>query len=193
MRGDRAGDGRAGNRFYARLFARWLASQQGYRPWPASTIAAPANPCAGRKRGAPARSMTGWGRTTTPSSSRCIVQHPGLPLFAIGHSFGGQCAPLLPSRRLLAGLVNIAVGSGAMRHNTPAIRRTAPLLWYVLVPVLCPLFGYFPGARLGVIGDLPTAARCGNGGAGACRPTTCSAPNRPRARPTPARHSRCWR
>jgi predicted alpha/beta hydrolase len=84
--------------------------------------------------------------------------HPQLPLFALGHSFGGQCAPLLPSRRLLRGLVDIAVGSGAMRHNTRSIRRQAPLLWYLLVPLLCPLFGYFPGARIGVIGDLPSGA-----------------------------------
>jgi predicted alpha/beta hydrolase len=45
-----------------------------------------------------------------------------------------------------------------MRHNTPPTRRLAPLLWYLLVPVLCPLFGYFPGASIGVIGDLPSGA-----------------------------------
>lgn len=83
---------------------------------------------------------------------------PTLPLFAVGHSFGGQSAPLLPTRDKLAGLINIAVGSGAMRHNTPPVRRTAPFLWYLLAPVLCPLFGYFPGARVGVIGDIPTGA-----------------------------------
>jgi predicted alpha/beta hydrolase len=76
----------------------------------------------------------------------------------VGHSFGGQVAPLLPSRGRIAGLVNIAVGSGSMRHIRPRVRRTAPLMWYLLAPVLCPLFGYFPGARLGVIGDLPTGA-----------------------------------
>ncbi|MDP1733760.1 MAG: alpha/beta fold hydrolase [Sulfuritalea sp.] len=81
-----------------------------------------------------------------------------LPLFVVGHSFGGQVAPLLPSREHLAGLVNIAVGSGSMRHNTPRIRRSAPLMWHVLAPVLCPVFGYFPGARLGVIGNLPSGA-----------------------------------
>jgi predicted alpha/beta hydrolase len=83
---------------------------------------------------------------------------PPLPLFVVGHSFGGQVAPLLPSRERLAGLVNIAVGSGSTRHLTPRVRRSAPLMWHLLAPALCPVFGYFPGARLGVVGDLPTGA-----------------------------------
>lgn len=92
-----------------------------------------------------------------------VVQHgratlDGLPLFMLGHSLGGQAAPLLPSVHELSGLINIAVGSGAMRHNQPRIRRTAPFLWYVLAPVFCPLFGYFPGVRLGVLGDIPRRA-----------------------------------
>jgi len=83
---------------------------------------------------------------------------PDRALFVVGHSFGGQAAPLLPSRERLSGLVNIAVGSGSLRHNTPRIRRSAPFMWYLLAPLLCPLFGYFPGARLGVVGDLPSGA-----------------------------------
>ena len=83
---------------------------------------------------------------------------PDLPLFVVGHSFGGQVAPLLPSRERLAGLVNIAVGSGSTRHLTPRMRRSAPLLWHVLAPALCLVFGYFPGTRLGVVGDLPSGA-----------------------------------
>ena len=83
---------------------------------------------------------------------------PDDPLFVVGHSFGGQVAPLLRARERLAGLVNIAVGSGSARHLTPALRRRAPLLWHVLAPALCPLFGYFPGSRIGVIGDLPAGA-----------------------------------
>jgi len=84
--------------------------------------------------------------------------HPGAAVFVVGHSFGGQSAPLLPSRERLAGLVNVAVGSGAQRHITAKIRRTAPVMWHLLAPLLCPLFGYFPGARLGVVGDIPTGA-----------------------------------
>ena len=83
---------------------------------------------------------------------------PRQPVFVVGHSFGGQVAPLLPSRERLTGLVNIAVGSGSARHTTPHIRRKAPLMWHLLAPTLCPVFGYFPGARLGVVGDLPTGA-----------------------------------
>ncbi|MBI5898581.1 MAG: alpha/beta hydrolase [Rhodocyclales bacterium] len=83
---------------------------------------------------------------------------PEQPLMVVGHSFGGQVVPLLPSRERLAGLVNIAVGSGSTRHLAPRTRRSAPLLWHVLAPTLCPLFGYFPGSRIGVVGDLPTGA-----------------------------------
>lgn len=92
-----------------------------------------------------------------------VVRHAGAaagaaPLFLVGHSLGGQTAPLLPSVQRLSGLVNIAVGSGSPEHNQPRTRRGALLLWYVLAPVLCTLFGYFPGARIGVVGNLPTGA-----------------------------------
>ena len=84
--------------------------------------------------------------------------NPGRPLYLVGHSLGGQFAPLLPSRDRIAGLINIAVGSGSLRHNVPSLRRKAPLMWYMMAPLLCPLFGYFPGSKIGVIGDLPTGA-----------------------------------
>jgi predicted alpha/beta hydrolase len=83
---------------------------------------------------------------------------PGMPLFAVGHSLGGQCAPLLPSRTRLAGLVNIAVGSGSLRHNTPQLRPKAWFMWHLMAPALCAVFGYFPGARIGVVGDIPSGA-----------------------------------
>lgn len=141
--------------FYA-SFARWLAGQ-GYAVR-SFDYRGTGESLAGRKRGAPG-TLDDWCRLDYDAVLAAThAEFPGLPLFAIGHSFGGQCAPLLPSRDLLAGLVNIAVGSGAMRDNTPSIRRVAPWLWYVLVPVLCPLFGYFPGARIGVIGDVPNGA-----------------------------------
>jgi predicted alpha/beta hydrolase len=141
--------------FYS-AFAKWLASQ-GFAAW-TFDYRGTGESLRGGKRGAPGNLDDWCGKDYEALLQAAHALHPQLPLFALGHSFGGQCAPLLPSRRLLRGLVDIAVGSGAMRHNTRSIRRQAPLLWYVLVPLLCPLFGYFPGARIGVIGDLPSGA-----------------------------------
>jgi predicted alpha/beta hydrolase len=141
--------------FYS-AFAKWLATQ-GFVAW-TFDYRGTGESLRGGKRGAPGTLGEWCAKDYEAALQAAHALHPQHPLFALGHSFGGQCAPLLPSRRLLRGLVNIAVGSGAMRHNTPRIRRQAPLLWYLLVPVLCALFGYFPGASIGVIGDLPTGA-----------------------------------
>lgn len=109
--------------FYA-PFAIWLAGQ-GYQAWTFDYRGTGASQ-SGSMRGAPG-DLDDWCRKDYDAVPRTAQQALlDQPLFAIGHSFGGQCAPLLPSRHLLAGLVNIAAGSGAVRHNTPAIRRMAP-------------------------------------------------------------------
>ena len=139
--------------FYAD-FAAWLATE-GYRVWTfdyrgmAESAAGPMRQCNA--------DVSRW----VVQDYDAVVRHAaaeGLPVFVVGHSLGGQVAPLLPSAKRLAGLANIAVGSGAVRHNQPRQRAGARFLWHVLVPLLCPLFGYFPGKRIGIIGDLPTGA-----------------------------------
>ena len=141
--------------FYA-LFATYLAAN-GYAVW-TFDYRGTGESQEGSMRGVKA-DLTDWVTLDYDAVVNAAADaYPGTPVFALGHSLGGQCAPLLPSRARLAGLINIAVGSGARRHNAASIRRTAPFLWYLLVPVLCPLFGYFPGARIGVIGDVPTSA-----------------------------------
>lgn len=101
--------------------------------------------------------------TWISSDYDAVVQHAsttlaGLPLFVLGHSLGGQVNPLLPSIAMISGVVNISVGSGARRHMQTRTRWLSPLLWHVLTPVLCTLFGYFPGRRIGVMGDIPRNA-----------------------------------
>ncbi len=142
-------------KFYAE-FARWLAGQgMAVRTF---DYRGTGESLRGRKRGAPG-DLSDWCLRDYDGVLTAVHEEfPHLALFAVGHSFGGQCAPLLPSRDVLRGLVNIAVGSGSMRHNTAPTRRLAPILWYLLVPLLCPLFGYFPGTSIGVIGDLPSGA-----------------------------------
>ena len=141
--------------FYAQ-FARYLA-RRGYIAWTFDYRGIGESLRGSRRR---ARAdLSDWLLKDYDSLlARLAAETPALPLFALGHSFGGQVAPLLPSREKLAGLVNIAVGSGSTRHLTPRLKRSAPLMWHVLAPALCPVFGYFPGAKIGVVGDLPTGA-----------------------------------
>ena len=141
--------------FYA-PFAHYLAAN-GYAVW-TFDYRGTGESHKGSMRGVKA-DLTDWYARDCDAVVNAVANaHAGTPVFAVGHSFGGQSAPLLPSRGHLAGLINIAVGSGSTRHNAPGIRRTAPLMWHVMVPLLCPLFGYFPGARIGAIGNVPTGA-----------------------------------
>lgn len=63
--------------------------------------------------------------------------------------------PFVPGAERASKIVTIATGSGWWRDNAAPLRRKVRLFWFGFVPVLTPLFGYFPGRRLGMVGDLP--------------------------------------
>ncbi|MBP7589881.1 MAG: alpha/beta fold hydrolase [Thermoanaerobaculia bacterium] len=83
------------------------------------------------------------------------VEAPDRPLCWLGHSLGGQILPFVPNRDAVARIITVASGSGYWRENSPRLRRFAGLLWYGIVPASLALFGYFPGKRLRMVGDLP--------------------------------------
>jgi predicted alpha/beta hydrolase len=77
------------------------------------------------------------------------------PIYWIGHSLGGQIIPFVPNRGRVTKFITIATGSGYWRENAAPLNRRAWFLWYVVAPLTVALFGYFPGKRLGIVGDLP--------------------------------------
>lgn len=79
---------------------------------------------------------------------------PGLPLFFMGHSLGGQLIGVTPGNHAVAASLHITTGSGYYRfnHRKPLLVRA---LWFVYMPLFTPLFGYFPGKMLRAVGDLP--------------------------------------
>lgn len=79
---------------------------------------------------------------------------PGLPLVLVGHSLGGQILGLAPSNADVQAAVHVTVGSGYHRLNDRMRLRLA-IFWFLAVPLLTPLFGYFPGKALRMVGDLP--------------------------------------
>jgi len=77
------------------------------------------------------------------------------PLYWIGHSLGGQLVGMIPNIDKVSKVFTVASGSGYWRENAPSLKKKVWLLWYILAPLLTPIFGYFPGKRLGMVGDLP--------------------------------------
>ncbi len=100
--------------------------------------------------------VLGWARDDGSAVLDALSAAAGdLPLFWLGHSLGAQIVPLVEGHQRIARIITIAAGSGYWRDNSPQIRRQAWLLWHGLAPLLTPLFGYFPGKRIGAVGDLP--------------------------------------
>jgi predicted alpha/beta hydrolase len=52
-------------------------------------------------------------------------------------------------------MITVATGSGYWLQNVPSLRLKVWWLWFVIVPLTLPLFGYFPGRALRKVGDLP--------------------------------------
>jgi len=97
-----------------------------------------------------------WARLDATAVLRALEDRaPDLPINWIGHSLGAQIIPFVPDHRTLAKIITIGAGSGYWRDNTPALRRKVLVMWYGAVPLLTPVFGYFPGKRLRMVGDLP--------------------------------------
>lgn len=138
---------------YYTPFAAWLAAQ-GYLvatfDYRGTGLSRPE-----RLRGFPGDLLT-WATLDCGAMLEALAARAaGRPLYWIGHSLGGQILPLAPTGGRLARAVLIASGSGYWRHNPPALRRRVLWLWWVAAPIALPLWGYFPGRTLRIIGDLP--------------------------------------
>ncbi len=81
--------------------------------------------------------------------------YPDVPLLVVGHSLGGQLPGLLPDNHLIDGLMTVAAGNGYWPDNAPQTKRVVWLMWFFAVPLCTRLFGYFPGKKLRMVGDLP--------------------------------------
>jgi len=117
----------------------------------------------GRSRRGPLRSeqadLVTWGRLDATAALDAAAARAGdRPILWVGHSLGGQLLPFVERLDRVARVVTIATGGGYWRETTPWLRPRAWFLFRVAVPLLTPLFGYFPGKRLRMVGDVPRRA-----------------------------------
>jgi predicted alpha/beta hydrolase len=139
-------------RFYAN-FASWLA-ERGFLVVTFDYLGM------GQSRQVPLRQLKvdllDWARHDCSAVLANVAETAGdMPLYWIGHSVGAQILPLVEGHERLTRIITVAAGSGYWRENSPQIRRQAWLLWHGLAPLLTAVAGYFPGDRIGAVGDLP--------------------------------------
>lgn len=97
-----------------------------------------------------------WARLDCSAAADALTaRFPGAPLYWIGHSLGGQILGFFPQHDRVEKAITIGTGSGYWRQNTWTLRLYVWWLWYFVVPVVLPLFDYFPGRKLKKVGDLP--------------------------------------
>jgi predicted alpha/beta hydrolase len=82
---------------------------------------------------------------------------PHLPLALVGHSLGGQIFALAAGSESIRAVLNVAAGVGDYRLNRHLPIRLR-LLLFVVYPLLTLMFGYFPGRKIRMLGNLPKRA-----------------------------------
>ena len=83
------------------------------------------------------------------------VPDDGLPLFMVGHSYGGHAFGLLPNHERVARFVTFATGAGWHGWMPWAERLRVLAMWRVMGPLLTRWKGYLPWSLLGMGEDLP--------------------------------------
>jgi predicted alpha/beta hydrolase len=99
-----------------------------------------------------------WAQDEDAALRRLGQRWPGLPLLVVGNSLGAQLAGALAARERIDGLLAVSMGSGYVGHLAPGFRWQARAFLHVVMPLATTLCGYFPGAALRTVGDLPAGA-----------------------------------
>jgi predicted alpha/beta hydrolase len=97
-----------------------------------------------------------WGEQDLEGALLYIGQIlPGRPLRVIGHSIGGFAIGLAPSNGRIGRI--LSVGSQYAYWRDYGARHKLRMLckWHLVMPLMTPLFGYFPAKRLGWMEDTP--------------------------------------
>jgi len=99
--------------------------------------------------------MRDWGELDAPGVIAWLrARYPDLPVYLVGHSYGGHALLLAPNNQVVSRAVTIASFLGYWGNCAfPDNYRIYALMKFAL-PVATALFGYSPGSRMGFGEDL---------------------------------------
>ncbi len=95
-----------------------------------------------------------WGRQDLAAAVDAMST-PHLPLYVVGHSYGGHAFGLLPNHHKVAALYTFATGAGWHGWMPLAERLRVLLMWRVVGPVIVRFKGYLAWNWLSMGEDLP--------------------------------------
>ena len=79
----------------------------------------------------------------------------GLPLFLIGHSYGGQALGLIPNHAKIAACYSVGTGTGWSGYMPYSERIKVKIIWNLVFPYMAARNGYIPWSKLNMGADLP--------------------------------------
>ena len=83
------------------------------------------------------------------------MRNNAVPLFMVGHSFGGHALGLLPNHQFVDKFYGFAIGAGWSGWMPFLERIKVQFLWHFVLPVIVMLKGYMAWSKLGMGEDLP--------------------------------------
>lgn len=78
-----------------------------------------------------------------------------LPLYMVGHSFGGHAFGVLPNHSKVAKFYTFGTGAGWHGWMPPAEQLKVHIMWKIIGPLLVKWKGYLAWSKLGMGEDLP--------------------------------------
>lgn len=99
-------------------------------------------------------SILDWARLDLAAAVDALAGN-GVPLFMVGHSYGGHALGLLPNHHLISRFYVFGTGSGWHGWMPPLERLRVLAMWHLILPLLTAWKGYTPWGMLGLGADLP--------------------------------------
>ena len=100
--------------------------------------------------------LVSWGQNDQAAViSYAKEKNPNHELVLLTHSIGGQILCFNPKYALIDKVVMVASQSGYWRYFEGIHLPKMWIFWYAMIPILTPLFSYFPAKSLGLFENLP--------------------------------------
>jgi predicted alpha/beta hydrolase len=96
-----------------------------------------------------------WARLDLAALLAQVAARSALPIWMVGHSYGGHAFGMLPGKERVQRFATFATGAGWHGWMPPLERLRVLLMWRVLGPLLVRAKGYLAWSLLGMGEDLP--------------------------------------